>query len=83
MNNNDKTNTYDSYRRIVWKEKKNKYYCDLCQINKYNYCILSCCQKRLCSDCLDMLYDNTIPEKNELFKCIYCNCDIFDVQIKN
>lgn len=63
----------------------NKYNCDLCGPNHHNYCILPCCQKTLCSDCVDMLYDNSVPNTNSniLFKCLYCGHDVVDLQIEN
>ncbi len=67
---------------IFIKQVNNNYYCDLCTYFQCDYCILPCCEKNLCSNCIDMLFDNTVPINGELFRCLYCNNDVFDIQIK-
>lgn len=37
----------------------------------------SCCLK-ICGQCLDDFYDN-YPKSTELFKCIKCNKNVYDV----
>jgi hypothetical protein len=64
------------------KVLKNVHRCDACNLKKHDYAILECCSKRICSSCIDDLFDFHIRQDNELFICSFCQKKVFDIQIQ-
>ena len=59
--------------------------CPLCKISKStNLAILEPCQHKICTTCLDKLYDNHEINNNleDLFNCPFCTKGVIDISYR-